>query len=142
MEYILDTDICLFYLRGKFNLNKKIRDVGIESCYISEITVLELIYGARKSEYYDKHIKDVDKIKELFQAIPIEEAYEEFAKEKVRLKKAGNLIPDFDLLIGVTSLSRNMKMVTNNEKHLDRIENIEIENWTKPEFNKFVKSSE
>jgi len=134
----LDTDICLFYLKGEYNLNQKIKDIGVGNCCISEITVLELIYGARKSENYEKHIRDVDKIRELFEVIPIEEAYEEFAKEKVRLKKTGTLIPDFDLLIGATSLSRNMKMITNNERHLSRLENIEIENWTMPEFNKYI----
>jgi len=138
MGYLLDTDICLFYLKGEYNLNQKIKDIGIGNCCISEITVLELIYGARKSENYEKHIRDVDKIRELFEVIPIEEAYEEFAKEKVRLKKTGTLIPDFDLLIGATSLSRNMKMITNNERHLSRLENIEIENWTMPEFNKYI----
>jgi len=138
MGYLLDTDICLFYLKGEYNLNQKIKDIGVGNCCISEITVLELIYGARKSENYEKHIRDVDKIRELFEVIPIEEAYEEFAKEKVRLKKTGTLIPDFDLLIGATSLSRNMKMITNNERHLSRLENIEIENWTMPEFNKYI----
>jgi len=138
MGYLLDTDICLFYLKGEYNLNQKIKDIGVGNCCISEITVLELIYGARKSENYEKHIRDVDKIRELFEVIPIEEAYEEFAKEKVRLKKTGTLIPDFDLLIGATSLSRNMKMITNNERHLSRLENTEIENWTMPEFNKYI----
>lgn len=132
----------MFYLRGKFNLDQKIKDIGIENCYVSEITILELIYGARKSDDYDKHRKEVNKIKQLFKVIPIEEVYEYFAEEKVRLRKTGQLIADFDILIGVTSLSRNMKMVTNNEKHLSRIENVEIENWIKPEFNRFIGSSE
>lgn len=138
MGYLLDTDICLFHLKGRYNLNQKIKDIGVRNCYISEITVLELIYGARKSEDYAKHMRDVDRIKELFDVISIEESFEEFAKEKVRLKKTGNLISDFDLLIGTTSLSRNMKMVTNNERHLSRLQNIDIENWTMPEFNKFI----
>ncbi len=30
-------------------------------------------------------------------------------------------------------------MVTNNESHLSRISGIEIENWTKKEFNEYAK---
>lgn len=138
MEYLIDTDICVFYLRGQFNLNRLIENVGIENCFISEITILELEYGAILSGNYHKHFKDIDKIKNLFQIIPINEIYSDFAQEKVRLKESGKLIPDFDILIGVSSISRNMKMVTNNEKHLDRLNGIDILNWTKPEYNKFI----
>ena len=39
------------------------------------------------------------------------------------------LIPDFDLLIGSTAVENSMVMVTNNERHLNRITGIKIENW-------------
>lgn len=139
MEYLLDTDICVFYLRGKFEINRKVEEVEIDNCYISEITIAELMYGARNSDDYEKHVKSVDKIKRLFGVLPIEEAFDDFAKEKVRLRREGILIPDFDLLIGATSLSRKMTMVTNNEKHLNRLKGINLENWTKQEFNKHIK---
>ena len=38
-------------------------------------------------------------------------------------------IEDFDLLIGCTSVTNNLTMVTNNVKHYSRIEGIKIENW-------------
>ena len=41
----------------------------------------------------------------------------------------GAYIDDFDLLIGCSSIKNNMILVTNNEKHFERIENIKIENW-------------
>jgi tRNA(fMet)-specific endonuclease VapC len=56
----------------------------------------------------------------------------------VKLKTAGKLIPDFDLLIGSTAVERSLIMVTNNEKHLSRISDISIENWTNPLYNKFA----
>ncbi len=48
MKYLLDTDICIFFLKGKFNIYEKIKQVGVENCYISEITIAELKYGAAK----------------------------------------------------------------------------------------------
>lgn len=138
MEYLLDTDMCVFYLRGKFEINRKVEEVEIDNCYISEITIVELMYGARNSDNYKKHIKSVERIKRLFGVIPIEEAFDDFAKEKVRLRREGILIPDFDLLIGATSLSKKLTMVTNNEKHLSRLKGIDIENWTKRKFNKYI----
>lgn len=39
MKYLLDTNICVYFLNGKFNLQQKIDEVGIENCYVSEITI-------------------------------------------------------------------------------------------------------
>jgi hypothetical protein len=49
--------------------------------------------------------------------------------QKARLTKTGNLIDDFDLLIGCSAVANNLIMVTDNVKHLSRIKNIVIENW-------------
>ncbi len=41
------------------------------------------------------------------------------------------VIDDFDLLIAATALTKNFVLVTNNEKHFNKIEGLPIENWTK-----------
>lgn len=46
MKYLLDSDICIFFLKGKFGINDRILTVGIENCCLSEITIAELKYGA------------------------------------------------------------------------------------------------
>ena len=70
-------------------------------------------------------------MEELFSVIPIYNSLDNYAIEKVKLQKKGNLIPDFDLLIGVTAVSNSLVLVSNNERHLKRISHIELENWTK-----------
>lgn len=52
-----------------------------------------------------------------------------FVKEKARLRKLGNLVPDFDLLIGTSAVYQQMIMVTKNVKHISRIDGIQVENW-------------
>ena len=52
-----------------------------------------------------------------------------YAKEKVRLKKAGMPIEDFDLLIGCAAKAAKLTMVTNNIKHFSHIEGLVIEDW-------------
>lgn len=54
-----------------------------------------------------------------------------YAKEKARLTKLGEIIPDFDIFIGTTAVANDYILVTNNTKHLSRVQNIEIEDWTK-----------
>jgi len=138
MKYLLDTDICIFFLKNKFKVKEKIIEAGVENCFLSEITIAELKYGAQKSSNFKKHSKEVEKIEKLFSILPIYGSLDLFAEEKVILQKQGNLIPDFDLLIGVTSIANDLILVTNNEKHLHRIQNIKIENWKKPAFNEYL----
>ena len=49
MKYLLDTNICIHFFRGKFDLIKKLNEIGIENCAISEITLAELVFGAENS---------------------------------------------------------------------------------------------
>ena len=44
-KYLLDTCICVYWLRDKFNVKDRIDSVGLENCYISEIKVAELKFG-------------------------------------------------------------------------------------------------
>lgn len=120
MRYFLDSDICITYFKGKFFVPEKIDSVGIENCYVSEITIYELTYGALNSAQVDKHKHEVVLLEELFAIVPALTAKDVYAAEKARLRRQGSLIPDFDLLIGSTAVANDMVMVTNNVKHLGR----------------------
>lgn len=58
VTYLLHTDICIFLLKNKYKIKEQIESVQIENCFISEITVAELIYGANKSNQYNKHLNE------------------------------------------------------------------------------------
>lgn len=131
-KYLLDTNICIFFLRGKFNLDKKVNSVGWNNCYISEITVAELKYGAELGRrLHNTHSRqDLDRFLSDINILPIGGALDMFAREKVRLRLAGTPADDnFDLLIGCTSVCHNMIMVTENIKDFKNISDISIENW-------------
>ena len=57
-KYLLDTNICIFFLQGKYGIVDKIKEVGQKNCLISEITVAELYFGAYHSNNKDKHLKE------------------------------------------------------------------------------------
>lgn len=60
MQFLLDTNMCVFFLRGKLNLDDLIRQKARENCFIPEITVAELRYGAENSDNPTKSHKAVD----------------------------------------------------------------------------------
>jgi tRNA(fMet)-specific endonuclease VapC len=130
MQYLLDTNICVFFLRGKLNLDEIIKQKGKENCFISEITVFELRFGAENSENPVKSHKAVDLFVNGISIIPIYSSIKKYAKEKVRLRKLGKPINDeFDLLIGVTSVENKLTLITDNGKDFENIDGIKIDNW-------------
>jgi tRNA(fMet)-specific endonuclease VapC len=78
-------------------------------------------------------MKMVDDFAKELSVIPIYNSLNIYAKEKARLRKAGNLIDDFDILIGFTAIANNLVLVTENKKHLSRISKVKIENWIERE---------
>lgn len=129
-QYLLDTNICVFFLRGKESIKEEILFKGVDNCFISEITVAELLYGVECDEYnFNENRRKVNEFIEILQIIPITNVLLEYAQQKATLRKSGNLIDDMDLFIGATAIVNNMVLVTSNEKHLKRLSNIKIENW-------------
>jgi tRNA(fMet)-specific endonuclease VapC len=131
MKYLLDSNICSHFLRGKYNIIEKLNEVGIDNCAISEITLAELVFGAEKSDNPKKNNKLIEKFIGQLSILPIFDAIQTYGKEKARLQSEGKMISDFDLLIGCTSIENDLIMVTENIKEFERIKGIKIENWVK-----------
>lgn len=117
-------------MKGKYNLEDKFDKAGTEHCYISEMTLAELKFGVENSEKPEKNKKALDNFLSGIQVLPIFHSLDLYAKEKARLRKAGTIIDDFDLLIAATSVTHKLIMVTNNTRHFKRIHGIKLEDWT------------
>ena len=99
MRYLLDTNICIHFFRGKFNLIEKLEKIGLDNCSISEITLAELVFGAENSSSIQNNLKIIEKFSNQVSILPIYDSIFIYGKEKARLRKAGTMISDFDLLI-------------------------------------------
>ncbi len=130
-QFLLDTNICIYYLKGHYNLQEKFKEANPENFFISEITLAELKYGVENSEHKEKNRKALSEFLSSVKVLPIFNALDFYAKEKTRLKKSGNLLDEFDLLIGTSAVAHNLILVTNNTKHFKRIKGISLEDWTK-----------
>jgi len=130
MQYLLYTSICIFFLRGQLNLDKIINEKGLENCFISKITVFELKYGAENSDDPKKSHRAVDKFVKGLTIIPIFGIVDQYANNKIFLRKNGTPMHDeFDLIIGVTALTNEMILVSDNIKDFRHIQNLKLENW-------------
>lgn len=128
--YILDTNTCIYWLKGMEEIRRKIEQVGTDNLRMTVITLAELRYGAYNSQKVEENLKNIDnflrKVRVLFLN---EDAANKFGKIKVDLRRAGQIIDDFDILIAAITLSNDDTLVTNNIEHFKRIEGLKCENW-------------
>ncbi len=54
---------------------------------------------------------------------------ESFGKIKAELRRSGQIIQDFDILIASITLNHTGVLVTNNVEHFKRIPGLNYENW-------------
>ncbi len=135
MKYLFDTNICIYLINKKFEyLIDRVEKYGIENIGISSITIAELEYGIAKSS---SPYKEENRVALLEFLLPFKfidfnqnDAYE-YGRIRQNLQSQGKIIGNMDILIGSQAASRELILVTNNEKEFKRIENLEIENWVK-----------
>ncbi|WP_298411912.1 PIN domain-containing protein [Hydrotalea sp.] len=131
-KYLLDTNIYIYFLKGQFNLYQKTKKAGVENCFVSEITIAKLKYGVENSSQNSKNRETLEKFQNQFIILPIYNTLNIYAKEKARLKLKGKILDDFDLLIVIdaTAIANNLTMVTRNISDFERLEKIELKDWT------------
>ena len=93
-KYLLDTNVCIFLLQDKFGVADHIRRVGRRNCYVSELTIAELLYGyAYAQDPRNEH--DAENIQEIFKLLPIYDSLPTYAATKAHLRRNGQLIDSF-----------------------------------------------
>lgn len=127
--YLLDTCICVFLFRNKYNIEKRLNQIAYKDCYVSEVTLAELRYGAYKSDRTEQNLDLIERFSEKVNVVPFVETIDFYAKEKNRLNKQGTPIEDFDLLIASAAVARKLTLVTDNLKHFKNVQGIVVENW-------------
>ena len=128
-EYLLDTNICIFVMRDKYGVNERLESLNPQQCYVADVTVMELRFGAYKSENKEKNLRIVDNFISKVKVVPFADTIDAFCQEKLRLQSLGTPIEDYDLFIGCAAKVAGLTMVTDNVQHLSRIDGLEIENW-------------
>ena len=118
-------------MKGVFPLAQKFEELTVNQRYISEITLAELKFGVQNSQALKKNTEALQIFLAGVNIFPILPTLDFYANEKAKLRRLGTPIADFDLLIGSCALTNNLRLITNNERHFERITGITLENWVK-----------
>jgi len=130
--FLLDTDTIIYSLKGKDSVVQNLAAHQRDPLKISVISLMELYYGAYKSEKTKANLAKVRRIEKAFDIISVDfSVAETFGMIKSDLEFQGTPLDDFDLVIAASALAHNLILVTNNEKHFRRVEGLELDNWNR-----------
>lgn len=127
MKYLIDTDWIIDHLNGVESVTKKLEKFTISGICTSIISVAELYEGVYGAKDYDQSLETLKAFLEGITVLSIDqEVCKIFGRERNKLRKQGNIIGDFDLLIASICLRHNLILVTNNKNHFERIDSLKI----------------
>lgn len=96
----------------------------------SIITRYEILRGL-KAKAASKQLRAFEKFCGVNEIIPItDEIIVKASDVYSELYQNGNLIGDADILIAATAMTFDFVLVTNNERHFQRIKGLKVENWS------------
>ena len=133
MKYLLDTNICVYFMKNTFPaLTDRLLSAEPSDLLISSITVYELEYGASKSNWGEKTRQKLAMFLAPFTILPFT-AEDAVAAGTIRafLEKQGTMIGPYDIQIAAQGLSRNLTVITHNTSEFDRVPNLRTEDWVR-----------
>lgn len=134
---LLDTAVLVDIDRG--GVDAKVRRLDAEGRHaISVVTVTEMRLGLEKSygrgtEEYAEASDRMDKLLSRFDVVDVERRIAVAASRIIQdLRSAGLPLNDLhDVYVAATAMTEQLTVLTPNVKHFDRIDGIEIEDWSR-----------
>jgi len=133
IKYLIDTNICIYIMNKRpIGIIHKFKQFDVGEIGVSTITVSELQYGVSKSKNRRLNKQRIEEFLFPLEILPYDEiAATIYGDIRVQLEKRGEPIGPLDLLIAAHALSRNLVLISNNEKEFKRVKNLKVENWVK-----------
>ena len=127
MRYLVDTDWVIDHLHEHDQVVRRLEELAPEGIGLSVVSLAELYEGV----FYSTTPQDNEKVLQDFldgvEVLTLDDSIcRIFARERGRLRAAGMLIGDFDLLIGSTAICYNLTLLTNNRRHFERLDGLSI----------------
>jgi tRNA(fMet)-specific endonuclease VapC len=131
MKYILDTNVCIIYLKGRnLNLKQRLDAVPVEEIAVCSVVKAELCYGAMKSANPERNFALQQAFLNQFVSLPFDDlAATTFGTIRTQLETRGTPIGAYDLQIAAIALANNLTLVTHNTCEFERVEGLQIEDW-------------
>ena len=123
----MDTDWVIDYLDEADRTVRRLEEFLPEGVGLSVISLAELYDGLAVSYNPDADAESLRLFLETVEVVQLDDAAcRVFGIERARLRQEGNIIGDMDILIGATAISNNLTLLTNNRRHFERMQGLNI----------------
>lgn len=127
MRYLVDTDWVIHYLNGHLEIVARVQEFSEKGIGLSLVSLAELYEGVLYSRDPPQSEQGLQAFLRGVELIGIDDATTRiFGRERGRLRALGKTVGDFDLLIGATALRNGLVVLTNNRRHFELIETLQI----------------
>ena len=127
----LDTDLLIAILRGKKEAYRTLTELDEEANEATTaINAFELFFGAYKSERKNENLKEVQKLLERLEVIPMETSAAETAGAiSANLLARGEPVDFRDAMIAGIAIENDLTLLTRNKAHFSRIKDLKVQTW-------------
>ena len=134
MKYLLDTNLCVEYIRGKNpHVIAHLRAHPASDVSVCSVVVAELLHGAEKSHSPVSERAKVFAFVAPYFSFPFDDRCAEFyASIRADLQRRGLLIGGYDMLIAATARANQLTLVTHNTAEFSRIPGLTLVDWEVP----------
>jgi tRNA(fMet)-specific endonuclease VapC len=131
LKYLLDTNVCVDYLTGRFpRVIARIQECSPEDLATSSIVAAELRYGADRSGRVAANHARLDVLLGELRCLDFDlEAALSYGILRAALERRGRPIGAHDMLIAAHALSAGLILVTDNVREIARVPRLALENW-------------
>ena len=127
MRRLVDTDWVIDYLHGVPRVVGRLDSLLPEGVGLSIVSLAELYDGVLRSNAPQRDEEKLRAFLTSLEVAPLDELIcRILASERGRLRAAGTTIGDFDLLISAAAIRHNLTLLTNNRRHFERVQGLDI----------------
>lgn len=128
--FLLDTDTCIHFMKGKPEVVRHFREHGPSKLFLSSISHHELLYGALHSAAVERHLNAVEHFTAPITILPFTSiSASHSAAVRQHLAVTGQTIGPLDTLIAGHALEHELILVTGNTREFSRVEDLKVETW-------------
>lgn len=131
MTYLLDTDICVEYLRGSDDqVRDRLSDLAPADVWLCSVVKAELLFDANKSGRVAANLRRLREFFQQFQSAEFDDrAAERYGLMRAHLRRERVKIGENDLMIAAIALANEMTLVTGNQREFHRVPGLMIAEW-------------
>ncbi len=129
--YLLDTDVCVWAIRGRGPAAPRVRSRSPDELAVCSMTEAELRFGLIKRDSPANRIATEAFLDEVGTVLPFDS---DAARRHAELRFAIRAQPigEHDLLIASVAMANKLTLVTGNVREFSRIPGLKVENWNLP----------